>query len=72
MNDAGLPGSDAHANGATAFRPLIGVDFDAVQISLLVTGACDRHDGVRLGVVPAYPDNLEAHVLDGDPADFPE
>ena len=39
VNDAGLPGSDANANGTKAFRPFIGVDLDAVQISLLVTGA---------------------------------
>ena len=72
VNDAGLPGSDANANGTKAFRPFIGVDLDAVQIAFLVTGAGARHDGVRLGVVPAHPDNLEAYVLDGDPADFPE
>ena len=39
VNDAGLPGSDANANGTKAFRPFIGVDLDAVQIALLVTGA---------------------------------
>ena len=39
VKDAGLALADASANGATAFRPVVGVDLDPVDVAMMIPGA---------------------------------
>ncbi len=72
VEDGRLVLADARANRTATLRPIVGVDFDLVEITLVVASAGDGVDRVRPGVSQADPDELEARLLGNDSADFAE
>ena len=72
VDDDGLALADARADRTAAFRAVVGIDFDFVQITGLVSAPGNGVDSVSLGVSQADPDQLEARLLGNDPADFAE